>query len=116
MTAKKTDATPALSEKPQCDKDGFLQEPSTWTPQIAELLAAELPLDLTPAHWELINLVRQFYLDHTLHLTNRALIKHIKQTLDIEKANSLYVLGLFPDAPARTLALLAGLPKPPFCF
>lgn len=97
-------------------EDGFLRNPIDWTPSIAEVLATENNLYLTPEHWELIQLVRTFYLDNQLHLTNRALIKHIGVTLSESKASSLYVLGLFPNSPARILALLAGLPKPPFCF
>jgi tRNA 2-thiouridine synthesizing protein E len=98
------------------DKDGFLRHPEDWTPALAEHKAEMLNLTLTEDHWALIDLVRNFYLENQLHLTNRALIKQIRKTLTDDKANSLYVLSLFPEAPARTLALLAGLPKPPFCF
>lgn len=101
---------------PALGEDGFLRETNEWTPNLAETLAQNLSLTLTEAHWELISLVRNFYLENTLHLTNRALIKHITKTLGPDKGNSLYVLRLFPDSPARNLALLAGLPKPPFCF
>lgn len=101
---------------PDLGDDGFLSNISSWTPALACTLAQSQSLVLTEAHWELISLVRNFYLDNTLHLTNRALIKHISQTLGEDKGSTLYVLKLFPESPARTLALLAGLPKPPFCF
>lgn len=110
---------PALATEinsPETDEDGFLRNPEDWSPTLAESMASATGLTLTDAHWALIHLVRNFYLDTQLHLTNRALIKQIGKTLSQDKANSIYVLSLFPDAPARTLARLAGLPKPPFCF
>ncbi|MEJ2670509.1 MAG: TusE/DsrC/DsvC family sulfur relay protein [Gammaproteobacteria bacterium] len=104
------------TDSDQTDADGFLQTPLTWTPLFAAMRARENQITLTPEHLALIELAREFYLEHTLHLTNRALVKLVREHYGTEKGNSIYVQTLFPGSPARLVALLGGLPKPPFCF
>ncbi len=98
------------------DKEGFLQCAEEWSETICSALAQECNMQLTTEHWELIKLLRKFYHKHGIHPTARALIKLIAQELGSDKGNSLYLLKLFPNQSVKTLSLLAGLPKPPFCF
>ena len=98
------------------DKEGFLLELSDWNPTAAEELAAQDDIQLTDAHWEIINCVRQFYAEFELSPAMRPLSKYLRQQLGAEKSGSIYLLQLFPGSPAKLAAKIAGLPKPDNCL
>jgi len=98
------------------DKDGYLTELSDWNETIAGKLAQAENIDLTEAHWELIDLVRRFYAQFEVSPAMRPLIKQVREQLGDEKANSIYLLQLFPGSPAKLLAKIAGLPRPTNCL
>lgn len=93
---------------------------AAWTPEVARVLAAAEDRQLTDAHWEILQVLRDFYARYELSPAMRPLIKAIRQQLDPSKGTSLYLLELFPEgnrseSPARIAARLAGLPKPTNC-
>ena len=101
---------------PETNEQGFLTRAADWNEQVAQHLADINDISLTAAHWEIINFIRQYYLQYK-HLPNaRVFAKAIAKTLGEEKANSRYLLRLFPDGPLRYACKLAGLPKPPTCL
>ena len=101
---------------PETNEQGFLIRAADWNEQVAQVLADINDISLTAAHWEIINFIRQYYLQYK-HLPNaRVFAKAIAKTLGEEKANSRYLLRLFPDGPLRYACKLAGLPKPPTCL
>ena len=57
------------------DKEGFLEELSDWSPEIAEQIAAREGITLTDSHWEVIELLREFYRRFEASPANRALVK-----------------------------------------
>jgi tRNA 2-thiouridine synthesizing protein E len=98
------------------DQDGYLRDHSTWSEDLAVALAARDALELTPAHWEILHALRRFYSRYELSPATRPLLKYLAQELGPEKATSIYVMRLFPGTPAKTIARIAGLPKPPNCI
>ena len=98
------------------DKEGFLKDLSCWNEAAAIELANNEDIALTPEHWELIHLIRQFYLEFEVSPAMRPLSKYIKTHLGAEKAGSIYLMKLFPESPAKRLAKIAGLPKPENCL
>lgn len=98
------------------DQDGYLRDHTAWTEDIADALAARDQLLLTPAHWEILQALRRFYARYELSPATRPLLKYLAQELGPDKATSLYVMRLFPGTPAKTIARIAGLPKPPNCI
>lgn len=100
----------------ELDADDCLVNLNDWSEPVAEALAAKDQISLTAAHWEIIQLVRQFYQQFDLAPANRALVKYVAQQLGAEKGNSLYLNPLFAGKPAKLAARLAGLPKPANCF
>ncbi len=98
------------------DSEGYLRELADWSPDIAEDIAQDLGLSLGAAHWEIIHAIRAFYSEFQLSPTTRVLLKYLGQTLGPEKSSSLYVMKLFPGTPAKTIARIAGLPKPTNCI
>ncbi len=98
------------------DEQGFLQDSHLWNKEVAQQLAAQNGIHLTEAHWEIIFAVRKFYAEFDLSPPMRPLCKFLRQNLGADKATSLYLLGLFPDSPAKLAAKIAGLPKPDNCL
>ncbi len=98
------------------DKEGFLRELDDWSPQVAEQIAASEGITLTPAHWEIIDLLREYYRRFEASPANRALVKFAGQELGVDKGRSIYLMSLFPGSPAKLLSKIAGLPKPDNCL
>ncbi len=98
------------------DKEGFICELSDWTPTVAEQIAATEGITLSAAHWEIIELLREFYQRFEASPANRALVKFTKQELGADKGRSIYLLSLFPGSPAKIGSKIAGLPKPDNCL
>ena len=101
---------------PALDAEGFLINLSDWSEPVADALAKNEGFELTSAHWEIIHCLRQFYREFDLSPAMRPLIKYIGIQLGKEKANSIYLLQLFPGSPAKIAAKIAGLPKPENCL
>ncbi|WP_163930997.1 TusE/DsrC/DsvC family sulfur relay protein [Paraferrimonas sp. SM1919] len=100
----------------QRDKLGYLANVSDWQESLAPLLAQEEGIELTDAHWEVVNFVRDFYLEYKTSPAIRALVKAMAQSLGPEKGNSIYLFKLFPKGPAKQATKIAGLPKPKKCL
>ena len=98
------------------DKHEYLADFSEWSPQLAEHIAQLEGIELTAAHWEVVNFVREFYQTYDTSPAMRVLVKAIGQSLGADKANSMYLYRLFPKGPAKQATRIAGLPKPAKCI
>ena len=98
------------------DKDGFLVDLQDWSHDAAEALAKREGIPLTADHWEILELLRQFYQEFELSPATRPLIKYVALHLGADKGNSLHLNRLFKGTPAKLAAKLAGLPKPTNCL
>jgi tRNA 2-thiouridine synthesizing protein E len=95
--------------------DGFLANLADWTPEVAEYLAARQDIKLTASHWEIINLLREFYFKYNAAPSMRTLVNAVREQYGEEKGNSLYLHALFPK-PSLQANNIAGLPKPIRCI
>ena len=98
------------------DRDGYLQNLADWTPEIAQVLAAEEGISLDARHHALIALVREYYARKEVSPAMRPLVRLVKESLGAEAGNSMYLMQLFPESPAKQLAKIAGLPRPTNCL
>ena len=98
------------------DKEGFLRKLDDWSPEVAEQIAAAEGIALTEAHWEVIELLRAYYLEYDASPAMRPLVKYCGLKLGPDKGKSIYLLGLFPGSPAKIGSKIAGLPKPENCL
>jgi len=98
------------------DKQGYLLDHLLWTKELALVMAKQDEFELTGAHWEVIDFVRQFYLTYNTSPAIRALTKAMKSEFGEEKASSRYLYKLFPEGPAKQATKYAGLPKPARCI
>ena len=98
----------------QVDNDGYLLNLDDWSETFATLMADGIML--TPEHWEIIQLVREFYQEYKTSPAIRMLVKAMSQKFGEEKGSSRYLQRLFPDGPAKQATKFAGLPKPAKCL
>jgi tRNA 2-thiouridine synthesizing protein E len=92
------------------DPEGFLVDTGEWTPEIAEEIARESGIaELTPRHWQVVEFMRQTYLDTGAAPSIRALGKESGVPV-----KELY--ALFPKGPAKLAAKIGGIPKPRGCI
>ncbi|MFH1756322.1 MAG: TusE/DsrC/DsvC family sulfur relay protein [Candidatus Latescibacterota bacterium] len=92
------------------DNDGFLQEMSNWTRDVADELAKRNDLGpLTDDHWKIIEYVRSYYQENG----EGPPIVRIGKAVGM---SSRQVCTLFPCGVARGAYRLAGLPRPNGCL
>ena len=98
------------------DKEGFLVDLHDWNEAVASELAAAEGITLSEEHWQVIQLLRQFYQEFQLSPAMRPLVKYVGLHLGADKGKSMYLLKLFPGSPAKLASKIAGLPKPDNCL
>jgi dissimilatory sulfite reductase related protein len=91
------------------DEDGFLEDPTIWTVDVAKDLATTEGVEtLTEDHWKLVHYLRNYYVEFGIAPMIRKLCKETGF-----KLNQVY--DLFPSGPAKGACKVAGLPKPTGC-
>ena len=100
----------------QSDPNGYLLDLDDWTREHAATIAKTDNIQLTDAHWEIIDYLRNYYRNfgHTPNV--RLLMKVLKKDLGPDKAAKKYLYGLFPLGPSRQGCRIAGLPIPNDCI
>lgn len=101
---------------PSVNEQGFLMQVDDWSPAVAQWLAQNEGIALTDKHWEVLHLLREYYVTYDSSPAMRALVKYCRQRLGDDKGRSIYLLKLFPGSPAKIGSKLAGLPKPANCL
>ena len=94
--------------------EGFLRDFETWTNNWAEEIALEESIELTDAHWQCIDIVRRFYARTGVAPANRPLITLLER--EGGPVGSIALMRLLGGRAARTLARVAGLPRPENCL
>lgn len=98
------------------DPEGFLIKLDDWNPEVAQHIANSEGIILTEQHWDVLNLLRQYYAEYDSSPAMRPLVKYCSMALGKDKGRSLYLLSLFPESPAKIGCKIAGLPKPDNCL
>lgn len=89
--------------------DGHMVDPTKWTEALAVTLAAAQGVTLTDAHWALVRFARSDW-SSTQASPN---VRRITQGTGVTTKD---IYALFPKAPGRTIARVAGIPKPAGCL
>ena len=91
------------------DEDGFIQEPDSWTEELAAAIAKteDVP-ELTPDHWKVVTYLRDYYKQFGIAPMIRKLCKETGFPLK-------QIYEMFPSGPAQGACKIAGLPKPTGC-
>jgi tRNA 2-thiouridine synthesizing protein E len=88
-------------------EDGYLVDASQWNEDIAKELAKEEDIELTDAHFEVLNFIRESH-EKGETLTIRKVGKSGKTDI-----KGFY--QLFPGGPLKKASRIAGIPKPTSC-
>jgi TusE/DsrC/DsvC family sulfur relay protein len=89
--------------------DGEAIDPAAWTRELAEKTAAADGITLTADHWKIIDAARADFLE-------RKVAANIRRLTQISGVGTRELYALFPKAPGRTIARIAGTPKPAGCI
>lgn len=100
----------------EVDEEGYLTDLNTWIREVGDVMSKQDDLELTDAHWEVIDFLREYYEEYQIAPAIRVLTKAIGKKLGKEKGNSKYLYELFPYGPAKQACRYAGLPKPTGCI
>ena len=99
----------------ETDPEGYLRAIEEWTPEVAEAMAAADGIELTDAHWEVIDFLRGYYAEYAVAPAIRILTRAMARKLGRDKGNTRYLYALYPQGPAKQACRYAGLPKPTGC-
>ena len=97
-------------KKLEVNEEGFLVNPDQWDREAAEAIAEkeENIKEMIKDHWDVVNYIRNYYLEKNLAPMVRKVCKATGFQLK-------YIYQLFPSGPAKGACKVAGLPKPDGC-
>lgn len=91
---------------------GFLENVEDWSRAVAEVIAAEEQLALSERHWDLINHLRDEFINNGGNQPNtRSLVKAMSKTWGDKSVNAKTLYDLFPGDPSKQGGRIAGLPE-----
>ena len=93
----------------QVNEEGYMTNPAEWSKEIAVELAKEEGLQLTDAHWKIIDFCRQ------KAAGNSGAAPTLRAITNGAGVTTKDLFSLFPKGPAKKVAKIAGLGKPEGC-
>ncbi len=91
--------------------NGFLVDVGDWNRELAEAIAREEGVDLTGKHWDLIEYLRDEYINNNSNQPNtRHIVKAMSEKWG-EKIGQKEIYALFPNDPSKQGGRIAGLPE-----
>ena len=100
----------------ETDANGYLLNFKDWNQQIAKAIAEVEHIQLTDAHWDVINFLRDHYEKYNHSANVRLLVKLLTKAWGPEKGGKEHLYQLFPKGPSRQGCKIAGLPLPLDCI
>jgi len=96
-------------EEKETDAEGYLKEPD-YSDEAVNVIAAAEGIELTDAHWQVVNYLRERFKEdgHTPNFRN--MLKDLQEIMPGVDSKAVY--DLFPMGPAKQGAKVAGLPQP----
>ena len=91
---------------------GFLQNIEDWSEAVAEAISREERLELSERHWDLINHLRDEFLNNGGNQPNtRSLVQAMAGKWNDKSVNAKTLYDLFPGDPSKQGGRIAGLPE-----
>ena len=90
--------------------DGCLQNMNDWTPALAEKMALSDGLTLTEQHWDVLNIIREYYKEYNTSPILKLLRREISKQYGQERATIEALDSLFPHGVQKQGGRLAGVP------
>ncbi len=99
----------------QLSEAGWLENLDEWNEQVAEAIAQNEKVELTPEHWDVINEARSYFQENGSVAEPRKFSKIMQEKYGSERSSSQYIYGLFPYGLIKSANKIAGLPRPKGC-
>lgn len=96
----------------ESDPQGYLMQLEAWSEELARERARLDGLALTPAHWEVIRFLREYYRQHGPAEHARSVMQALERRF-AGAGGRKQLYRLFPAGPVTQGSRLAGLPLPP---
>ncbi len=84
-----------------------------WTPAKGEAIARAEGISMTPAHWGVVNFLRDRYMQHGKPSAGREWAELLDETFAAQ-GGTAYLLKQFPQGPVAQASRIGGLPVPPY--
>lgn len=95
----------------EADANGYLTDINAWNEDVAKAIAAAEGVELTEKSWDVINFLRDEYINNGGNQPNdRNIVKAMSDKWG-EKISSKDVYELFPKQPSKQAAKIGGLPE-----
>ena len=96
----------------EATESGFLANLDDWDKDVAEAIAAAEGLTLTQDHWDVIEYLRDAFINHNGEQpNNRAILKAMQDKWAGRKVDNKTLFDLFPGNPSKQAGMIAGLPE-----
>jgi tRNA 2-thiouridine synthesizing protein E len=93
-------------------ENGFLESLDDWDKAVAEVIAAAEGVALAQDHWDVIEYLRDAYVNHNGEQpNNRAILKAMQEKWPGRKVDNKTLFDLFPGNPSKQAGKIAGLPE-----
>lgn len=90
---------------------GFLANISDWDEEVAAAIAASEGLELTEQHWDVMNYLRDEYINNNGNQPNDRNLNKAMSDKWGRKVSSKELYDLFPGKPSKQAGQIAGLPE-----
>jgi tRNA 2-thiouridine synthesizing protein E len=94
----------------ETDANGYLADPNDWNEELAKLIAAEEEIELTDRHMDVLNYLREEWLDNSNQPNERTILKAMGERWG-KRLSSKELYDLFPKMPSKQGGKIAGLPE-----
>ena len=92
--------------------NGFLENHEDWSRDLAEQIAAEEGVELGERHWDLLDHLRDEYVNNGGNQPNtRTLVKAMAKLWGDKSVNAKTLYDLFPGDPSKQGGRISGLPE-----
>ncbi len=95
----------------ETNASGYLENIADWNEGVAAVLAAQEGIELTDKHWDLLNFLREEYIDNGGNQPNTRNIVKAMSSAWGKKLSQRDVYDLFPGDPSKQGGKIAGLPE-----
>ena len=91
---------------------GFLENIEDWSEDLAKIIADEEKLELTERHWDVVNYLRDEFINNAGNQPNtRNMVKAMTKLWGDKTVNAKTLYDLFPGDPSKQGGRIGGLPE-----
>lgn len=94
------------------DEEGYLVDPSDWSPEVARVLARRENVELTDEHWAVLRFMREYYDEHQIPADARFVIRFLAKERGMGDGARDELFALFPYGYVKQACKIAGMRKP----